>query len=38
MACLEVIKIVHSRKNQDIKIKKISNTENIQVKVSGVII
>ena len=38
MACSEVIKIVYNRKNQDIKMKKISNTENIQVKVSGVII
>ena len=38
MECLEVIKIVHSRKNQDIKMKKISNTENIQVKASRVII
>ena len=38
MACLKVIKIVHSRKNQDIKMKKISNTKNIQVKVNRVII
>ena len=38
MACSEMIKIVYNRKNQDIKMKKMSNIENIQVKMSRLII